>query len=237
MKMAAVFDLDGTLVDTPRGIVETYQAALQSMDVQFDDIAAIRATVGLPLPKAFSIFLQIPAEDPKVAHAMKLYQTLFKTIVLPKAKELVFPGVAEGLAELKNQGFALGVATSKVFTSAESLIKAAGLWESFDLVVGADHVTHPKPHPEMGYVVMEKLGTQPEHTIMIGDTTHDLLMAQGAGMLSIGVTYGVHGLEELRAGDPTWIVDTFDEVVQCCIAHFHGLHEAKGELNRRAANS
>jgi phosphoglycolate phosphatase len=237
MKSAVIFDLDGTLIDTPRGIVETYKAALKSMDVEFDDLSAIRATIGLPLPKAFSIFLQLAADDPRVAYAMKQYQTLFKSIVLPKARELVFPGVVEGLAELKSQGFALAVATSKVFTSAEALIKAAGLWEQFDLVVGADQVKQPKPHPEMGHFTMEQLGTLPGHTIMVGDTTHDLLMARDAGMRSIAVTYGVHDVQELKSGEPTWIVNTFGEVVQCCIDHRAALPDNELVVNKLAANS
>jgi phosphoglycolate phosphatase len=236
MKWAVIFDLDGTLIDTPRGIVETYQATLESMDVEFHDVSAIRATVGLPLPKAFSIFLQSSADDYRVAHAMKQYQTLFKSIVLPKAKELVFAGVAEGLAELRSRRFALAVATSKVFISAEALIKAAGIWEQFDLVVGADQVKQPKPHPEMGHLTMERLGTLPEHTIMVGDKTHDLLMARDAGMRSVAVTYGVHNVQELAAGEPTWIVNSFGEVVRCCIDHRAAMGGSELVINTHASN-
>ncbi|MFA6060550.1 MAG: HAD family hydrolase [Taibaiella sp.] len=215
MKSAILFDLDGTLIDTPRGIVETFTAALASMGIPFNDSFAIRATIGMPLEKAFSMLMNVDLNDEKVPYAVKQYQALFKDIVLPKAKELIFPGVVEGLVKLRSQGFALAVATSKVYPSAEALLKAADLFEHFDLVVGADQVTHPKPHPEMGQVIMKKLNVLAEHTAMVGDTTHDILMAKNAGMHSAAVTYGIHDFHTLQSAEPTWIADTFDEALSC----------------------
>ena len=213
MKSAVVFDLDGTLIDTPRGIVESFTAALISMNVAVSDPAAIRATIGLPLEQAFANLLGVDKADDQVGLGIKQYQICFKEIVLPKAQELIFPGVVEGLALLKAQGFILAVATSKFYASAEALLKAAGLWDYFHLVIGADQVTHPKPHPEMGELVMRKLGILAENTVMVGDTTHDILMAKGANIRSIAVTYGVHDLEKLQSAEPTWIVDSFDGVL------------------------
>lgn len=213
MKQAIIFDLDGTLIDTPSGIVETFIAALQSMNIRFTDAAAIRATIGLPLEKAFAKLLEVDVADSRVIHGIKQYQALFKDIVLPKAKELIFPGVEKGLEKLKCQGLLLAVATSKVYKSAEALLKAADLWKQFNLVVGADQVSRPKPDPEMGQFVLENLGVLAEDAVMVGDTTHDILMAKGAGMRSIAVTYGVQDLQKLKSADPTWVTDSFDGVL------------------------
>ncbi|MBS0350933.1 MAG: HAD family hydrolase [Proteobacteria bacterium] len=215
MKLAIVFDLDGTLIDTPRGIVETFTAALTSMGVTPSDPAAIRGTIGLPLEQAFSTLMRVDRDDDRVSFGVKRYQELFKNIVLPKAKELIFPGVEKGLSNLRSQGFNLAVATTKVYKSAEALLKAAGLWDYFELVVGADHVKQTKPHPEMGLLVMHKLRVLPELTVMVGDTTHDILMAKSAGMHSIAVTYGVHDTEKLQSAQPSWLVDNFDKVLDC----------------------
>jgi phosphoglycolate phosphatase len=214
MTAVAIFDLDGTLVDTPRAIVETFTAAFASMDVQAREPAAIRATIGLPLEKAFSRLLGVPLQDDLVAHGVRQYQLFFKELILPRAEELLFPGVADGLGALRAQGFSLAVATSKFYASADALLKAAGLREQFSMVVGADQVTKPKPDPEMGQMILRKLGVPAERAVMVGDTTHDLLMAQAAGMRSIAVTYGVHGVEELKSGAPTWVADTFQEVMK-----------------------
>jgi len=215
MTYVVVFDLDGTLVDTPRAIVETFTAAFSSMGIQGQDASAIRATIGLPLERAFSKLMGVPLDDGRVAHGVKQYQVFFKELILPRAGTLIFPGVADGLEALRAQGVALAVATSKFYASADALLKAAGLREHFSMVVGADQVTQPKPNPEMGQVIMQKLGVPAERAVMVGDTTHDLLMARAAGMRSIAVTYGVHSVQELKSSDPTWMADTFDDVLKC----------------------
>lgn len=215
MTRLAVFDLDGTLVDTPAGIVETFAAAFASMGAPAGDPLEIRATIGLPLEHAFSKLLGVPIDDPDVAYLVRQYRLLFKEVVLPKAVELVFPGVADGLAALRDDGFTLAVATSKLYTSADALLTAAGLRDRFGVVVGADQVTRPKPDPEMGRLVLRETGVRADRAVMVGDTTHDLLMAEAAGMRSVAVTYGVHSEPELRSAGPTWVVDSFADVVTC----------------------
>jgi phosphoglycolate phosphatase len=213
MTYLVIFDLDGTLVDTPRAIVEAFTATFVSMAVDAPDAAAIRVTIGLPLERAFSTLLGVPPEDDKVTLGVKQYQVLFRELILPQATTLVFPGVAAGLAALRGQGFTLAVATSKFYTSADALLKAAGLRDHFSMVVGADQVTHAKPHPEMGQLIIRELGVPPACAMMVGDTTHDLLMAAAIGIRSVAVTYGVHSVQELRSSNPTWLADTFDEVL------------------------
>lgn len=217
MKKGIIFDLDGTLIDTPSGIVDTIAATVETFDQPARDPSEIRATIGMPLESALASMLNFQIEDERVAQAVKTYQRLFKGIVLPKAESLIFDGVVDGLETLKSKGYILAVATSKVMKSAESLIRAAGLWQYFDLVVGADCVTHPKPHSEMGELVMSTLSLKPENSIMIGDTTHDLFMAQNCGMQSIAVTYGVHNRALLQTAEPNHIVDDFNQVLSCIL--------------------
>lgn len=215
MTHLVAFDLDGTLVDTPTGIVRAFTAAFAAMGAPAGDPAAIRATIGLPLEQAFVSLLGIAPDDARVAEGVRQYQAAFRELVLPLAAELVFPGVATGLDALRDSGFTLAVATSKFSASAEALLQAAGLREAFAMVVGADQVTHPKPHPETGQVILRTLGFAADRAFMVGDTTHDLLMAQAAGMRSIAVTYGVHSVEQLTTADPTWLADTFEDVITC----------------------
>ncbi|MFC4586537.1 HAD family hydrolase [Sphaerisporangium corydalis] len=214
MTHVAAFDLDGTLVDTPSAIVETFTAAFASMGAEPPDAPAIRATIGLPLEKAFSGLLGVPLDDDAVTLGVRRYQALFKELILPRAERLLFPGVVDGLTELRAQGYTLAVATSKFYASADALLTAAGLRGHFTMVVGADQVARPKPDPEMGLLIMRTLGVAPGRMVMVGDTTHDLLMARGAGIRSVAVTYGIHGLAELRTAGPTWVADTFGDVVR-----------------------
>lgn len=217
MTYVVLFDLDGTLVDSPRGIVETFTAAFASMGVEASDAtapAAIRATIGLPIEQAVAKLLGVPKDDDRVGLGVQRYLALFKEIVLPRATELLFPGVADGLSALRAKGFTLTVATSKFHASADALLSAAGIRDRFAMVVGADQVTHPKPHPETGLKILEQFGVPAADAVMVGDTTHDLLMAKAAGIDAIAVTYGVHSPELLASAEPARTADTFDEVVK-----------------------
>ncbi len=213
MTRVAMFDLDGTLVDSPRAIVEAFGVAFAAMGADPRDPADIRATIGLPLEQAFAKLLGVPQDDPRVAEGVAQYQEAFRTVILPRARSLVFPGVAEGLDELRRSGFELTVATSKFHASADALLTAAGLRDHFTVLIGADDVTYPKPHPEPGLLILERLDARPEHAVMVGDTTHDLRMAEAAGIPSVAVTYGVHQRAELEAARPTYVAETFPEVV------------------------
>ncbi|MFE9172400.1 HAD family hydrolase [Streptomyces kebangsaanensis] len=213
MTRVAMFDLDGTLVDSPRAIVETFDAAFEAMGIEPRDPADVRSTIGLPLESAFGELLGVPRDDIRVVEGVARYQEAFRTVILPRARSLVFPGVAEGLEELHRRDIVLAVATSKFHASADALLSAAALRDRFAVLVGADDVTRPKPHPESGQAVLDRCGAEPEQAVMVGDTTHDLLMAQAAGIRSIAVTYGVHARSELAAADPSYIADDFDDVV------------------------
>lgn len=215
MRYAVVFDLDGTLVDSPRAIVEAFTEAFRSMGVRAPDASAVRATIGLPLEHAFGKLLGAPPDDDRVTRGVKQYQAAFREIVLPAASRLVFPGVADGLAALRRRDVALAVATSKFHASAEALLGSAGLRDFFGVVLGADEVTRPKPDPEMGRLILERIGVPAGRAAMVGDTTHDLLMARAVGMRSIGVTYGVHSRRELLSAEPSWLADSFDDVLAC----------------------
>lgn len=214
----AMFDLDGTLVDSPRAIVEAFAVAFEAMDVGPRDPGDVRATIGLPLEQAFGKLLGVPQDDPRVAEGVARYQEAFRTVILPRARSLVFPGVAEGLDELRRRGIVLTVATSKFHASADALLTAAGLRDHITVLIGADDVTYPKPHPEPGLLILERLDARPEHAVMVGDTTHDLRMAEAAGIASVAVTYGVHARAELAAARPTYVAETFPEVVDRIVA-------------------
>ncbi|WP_240502985.1 HAD-IA family hydrolase [Streptomyces prasinopilosus] len=210
----AMFDLDGTLVDSPRAIVEAFAAAFEAMGLAPRDPEDVRATIGLPLEQAFGKLLGVPHDDPSVADGVARYQEAFRTLILPRARSLVFPGVPEGLAELRRRGVVVTVATSKFHASADALLTAAGLRDHITTLVGADDVTHPKPHPESGLLILGRLGARPEHAVMVGDTTHDLKMAAAAGLASVAVTYGVHERSALEAVSPTYVADTFARAVE-----------------------
>jgi phosphoglycolate phosphatase len=208
------FDLDGTLVDTPRAITDCFQAVLASLGAGAREASAIRAKVGQPLEQAFFGLL---GDRERAALAALRYQALFRERVLPRAAELVFPGADAGLERLRSEGFGLAVITSKVTASAEALLRAAGLRRHFGLVVGADQTARQKPDPEPAFLALRALDVRARDAVMVGDTTHDVLMARAAGMEAVAVTYGAHDRAQLLLAGADRLAGTFDEAVGCLL--------------------
>src|SRR5512138_1135756 len=124
MLRAVLLDLDGTLVDTPQAIVDVTQSTLAALGRPPADPQAIKDGIGLPLPVALAGLLgtgPIGAAD-----AVEIYRVLWRSQVTPRLKELIYPGVLEGLAELRARGVRLAVVTGKAQEGAESTVDGAG---------------------------------------------------------------------------------------------------------------
>ena len=209
---ALLLDLDGTLVDTPQAIVDVAQGTLAALGLPPADPQAIKDTIGLPLPVALA---QLIGTGPTgAAEAVEIYRVLWRTHVTPRIPGLLYPGVREGLDELKRADFRLAVVTGKAQDGADSTVAAAGLRHIFDVVLGYTSVATPKPAPDIALLALEKLGVGSAAAVIVGDSTHDLEMAQRAGIRSIAVTYGAQPEPLLRSAAPTWVAHSFAEVVR-----------------------
>ena len=205
-----IFDLDGTLVDTPRAIVDTCRAATLRPDASE---ALVRAAIGLPLEVALARVLGLETSAAEVQVAVERYRVIWRAEVGPRLHGLVFPGVREGLVELRARRLRLGVATGKNQAGADHSIDEAGLRASIDVVAGHDRVARPKPHGDLALFVLGALGLEAHQAVVVGDSALDLEMARGAGLRSIAVTYGAQSEDELRAAGPTRVARSFAEVV------------------------
>ena len=192
MLEAVIFDLDGTLVDTPKVIVATALEALRGRPWAMPEPQAIRATIGLPLTVAFSGLLGLPETSPGVEEVVEEYRRLWRANVIPRSADLLFPGVAEGIQLLRDLGLHLAVATSKVRSGAVAQLEAAGIAKHFEVVAGYDSVERPKPDPQIALHVLRGLGVAPE----------------------VAVTYGAHDQATLRTESPEWVAADFPEVVR-----------------------
>jgi phosphoglycolate phosphatase len=92
-------------------------------------------------------------------------------------------------------------------------LEAAGIARHFEVIAGYDAVERPKPDPQLALHVLERLATDRDRTIVVGDTTHDLLMARGAGLRAIAVTYGAQDGATLATESPAFVANDFPEVV------------------------
>jgi phosphoglycolate phosphatase len=194
-----VFDWDGTLMDSTAAIVKCIQAAARDLGLPAPDDRAASHVIGLGLQEA----LQVAVPQLEARHYPRMVER-YRYHYLARDHELtLFPGVREMLAELSQDGYFLAIATGKSRVGLNRVLDASRLLSLFDATRCADE-TFSKPHPAMLQELSRELGQDLGRTVMIGDTTHDLLMAQNAGAAGIGVHYGAHPAHELEALGPVF---------------------------------
>lgn len=202
-----IFDWDGTLMDSAGVIVDSIQRACEDIGLPTPSERASRQIIGLGLTQALQVLLPDLSEDayPRLVERYR-HHYLGRDAEIP-----LFSGVESGIRELHESGFLLAVATGKSRLGLSRALEASGLGARFAATRCADQ-THSKPHPAMVLELIDELGADPARTLVIGDTSHDLLMASNAGVASLGVTYGAHEAGDLHPHAPLVVLDSFAEV-------------------------
>ncbi len=194
----AVFDLDGTLVDSVHMIVAAMTDGFAALDLPAPDPAKVRRIIGLPLEIAISRLE--PSLDPAACgHVAESYKGAFAALrAAGEGGEALFPDVARTLAALDAAGWLLAIATSKSMRGLTATLANFGLAHHFVTLRTADHGP-AKPAPDMLLSALHETGVDAGDAIMIGDTTYDMEMARAARVAAIGVGWGYHPVEDLRA--------------------------------------
>lgn len=187
----AVFDCDGTLVDSQHSICTAMARAFEAAKLDAPDRPAILSVVGLSLPHAMARLLP-DAEADFHDHLAECYKRAFQQLRRDDGvSEPLYPGMAELIRELDGAGWLLGVATGKSDRGLGLCLARHGLTAHFVTLQTADR--HPsKPDPAMLRAAMDDAGAAPDGTVMIGDTIFDIDMGVAAGVRSIGVAWGYH---------------------------------------------
>ena len=204
-----VFDWDGTLMDSAAHIAAALQAAFRDLALPVPSTAAARHVIGLGLEDAMT-YLNPGLARGRYAEVADRYRVHF--LAGDQGMEL-FPAVAAGIPALNQEGYLMAVATGKSRRGLDRSLLATGLVPCFHASRCADE-GFPKPHPEMLHRIMEMLGAVPDRTLMIGDTTHDLQMAQNAGVAAVAVGYGAHLPGDLESMNPLGCVSSFEQLMQ-----------------------
>jgi phosphoglycolate phosphatase len=202
-----VFDWDGTLMDSTATIVASMQAAARDLGLPVPDDRAASHVIGLGLQDAMQSVL--PGLDPK-SYPRMVERYRYHYLAQDQTLTL-FDGVREMLDDLASQGYFLAVATGKSRVGLSRALSTVGLMSVFDSTRCADE-TFSKPHPAMLQEITRELGQDMRRTVMIGDTTHDLLMAGNAGAAGIGVHYGAHPRHVLEAMSPLFGANSVPEL-------------------------
>jgi phosphoglycolate phosphatase len=209
-----VFDWDGTLMDSAGAIVACIQDAAVDIGVAPPTEERARHVIGLGLHEALRYALpELP--ESRYGELAERYRDHY----LSQDHELkLFAGIFELLTELTTTNHVLGVATGKSRKGLDRAMAASRLSAFFQATRCADEC-YSKPHPQMLYELMEEFGTAPDATLMIGDTSHDIEMARGAGVDALAVCYGAHSRRELEAASPLHCADTVSELALWLRAH------------------
>lgn len=208
------FDWDGTLFDSTQIIVRSIQRAVIDVGGQKPTDQAAAYVIGMTLMEA----LAHAAPDVPRDRYPELGARYRHHYMAQQHDLCLFEGVLPLLAELRERRHAIAVATGKSRRGLDEALQSVELKHVFDASRTADE-TAGKPDPCMLYELMDELGVTPERTLMIGDTTHDLLMAANAGCQSVAVSYGAHELHGFAALSPLHIVHSVDELRQWLLAH------------------
>lgn len=196
MVRLALFDCDGTLVDSQAAIVAAMEAGFAAVGLAPPPADSIRRIVGLSLVEAVARL--IPEEDPALhVEIAEAYKAAFQTNRLAgRHPEPLYPGVLAALDRLEEAGCILGIATGKSRRGLLAVLEHHRLRDRFVTLQTADFAPG-KPHPEMVERAMKETGSDRPGTVMIGDTTYDMQMARNARVSALGVTWGYHGEGEL----------------------------------------
>jgi phosphoglycolate phosphatase len=206
-----VFDVDGTLVDSRAILMHTAQTAFAELGLTPPTYDELRQIVGLSLYEGLAQ-LAPDLTTEQVEALVALYKSIFSSLrSRPGFIEPLYEGAAVLLERLKAEGWRMALATGKSRRGVNTIVEMHRWADLFHSTHCADDGPG-KPHPAMLIEAMRALDAAREDTVMIGDTSHDIRMAQAAGVRAVGVSWGFHTREELEACRPDYIADTFAEL-------------------------
>ncbi|MCM3691706.1 pyrophosphatase PpaX [Neobacillus niacini] len=201
-----LFDLDGTLIDTNELIISTY---LHTLEKYFPGKYSREDVLPFLGPTLHEVFGKM---DPNRVEEMI---TDYRTYNIANHDALVkeFVGVMETIETLKEKGYKLAIVTTKREDVAFKGLRLMKLDPFFDVMIAYDHVKKVKPDPEPIFLALEKLGSKPEETLMVGDNFHDVLAGKNAGTKTAGVAWSIKGREYLAKYEPDFMLENMTDLL------------------------
>ena len=197
-----LFDLDGTLIDSIRLIIDSYHHTLEVHGLPARTDEEWLDGIGTPLRVQFAEWAH---DEPQMEAMIATYRDY--NILHHDTRVTVYPGVGEVVRAVRAAGCRTGLVTSKNRVGAFRGLRLAGLEETMDVVIGADDVLHPKPHREPVDRAVAQLGADPATTVYVGDSIHDMQSGRSAGVLTAAVLWGPFGRSELAPAEPDFWLD------------------------------
>lgn len=196
MNRLAIFDCDGTLVDSGATIYRALAAAFEQHGLEIPPPEVSRKVIGLSLTDAMAALLPDVSPEQHVALAEDYKRAFWNLRAAGEVEEPLFDGILELLDALEEDGWLLAVATGKSDRGLRHCLESHHVHARFVSLQTADR--HPsKPHPSMVEQAIAEAGASPGSSIVVGDTSFDMAMAASAGAAPIGAAWGYHHADEL----------------------------------------
>jgi pyrophosphatase PpaX len=197
-----LFDLDGTLIDSVRLILDSYHHTMRAHGLPARTDDDWLSGLGTPLSVQFADW----GNDPETLQALI---ATYRDYNLEHHDRMVtvYPGVVDAVQAIRAAGVRTGLVTSKNRRGALRGLGLAGLESMMDVLVCADEVTNPKPHPEPVEKAVKMLGGILRETIYVGDSIHDMQSGRAAGVLTAAALWGPFGRSHLDRAMPDYWLD------------------------------
>jgi phosphoglycolate phosphatase len=221
MNRLAIFDCDGTLVDSGATIHAALAASFEQNGLATPSAQACRRIIGLSLNEAMAVLMPGLSFEQHAALSEDYKRAFWELRAAGTVEEPLFGGVIELLDALEADGWLLAVATGKSDRGLRHCLESHSIHARFVSLQTADR--HPsKPHPSMVEQAIADAGAAPETTIVVGDTSFDMAMAAAAGAAPIGAGWGYHEAEELLEAGAIAVAERPIDVLDLIKEHAHG---------------
>jgi pyrophosphatase PpaX len=209
MFRTVLFDLDGTLIDSLRLILDSYHHTLAQHGLPARTDEEWLKGVGTPLTVQLAEWRDEPGTLEAMIATYREYNLSHHDRMVT-----VYPGVMDAVREIKAAGLQTGLVTSKNRNGALRGLRLVGLEALMDVLVCADEVTNPKPDPEPVEMAVALLGADPATTVYVGDSLHDMHSGRAAGVRTAAALWGPFGRAHLESAHPDYWLETPGELVE-----------------------
>ncbi|MBL0169994.1 MAG: HAD-IA family hydrolase [Gemmatimonadaceae bacterium] len=205
-RLALLFDLDGTLIDSIGLLLECMEAAFANRERR-PSRAQWTAGIGTPLRTQLAEWSDGPGDVEALVEQYRAYQDLH----LERMTSL-FPDVAETLAWARHAGHVTAIVTSKGRGMTNRSLRHVGIADAFDAIVTFEETSRHKPMPEPVFLALERLGTSADRAIFVGDSPHDMGAGLAAGVRTAAAQWGPFTRAELAVANPTYWMTRMGEL-------------------------
>ncbi|WP_019571531.1 phosphoglycolate phosphatase [Thioalkalivibrio sp. ALMg3] len=209
-----LIDLDGTLIDSVPDLAFSVDAMMRELGLPERGEPAVRNWVGNGVERlvkrALVNDLDGEPDAEQFARALPVFMRIYQENTAGRSP--LYPGVREGLDQLKAAGYRLGCVTNKAERFTVPLLREKGILDDFEIVVAGDALPQKKPDPAPLLHAADKLGVDPSEALMVGDSKSDVKAARAAGFQIVCMTYGYNHGKDIRDEHPDAVLDRLDEL-------------------------